>query len=186
MSQSDYIKYKKVQNELQINNKSVVAKKNIPNRMNSVYFNQPSVFDSSDYDNYMEYTLENTIVNTKPVLNRLTPAGKQVVWNMDKTVPNNCATFLLCNNTNTRPNRKLNTIGYSPTSKCKIRVTPVPLNINSAQNNTNIKNSCICAENKSSSQNYMCKCKSANYYGGNNAKGGSHSTLATPIGIFRK
>ena len=162
MSQSDYIKYKKIQNELQINNKAVVAKKTIPDRMQNAYFNQPPVFDTSDYGNFKEYTLENTISNTKLIMNRVTPSGKQVVLDMDKTVPSNCATFLVCKNTNTRPNRVSKKIGInisSSNSKCYIIPTPVPANINIAEKNSNIKNACNCALNKSYSQNTLCKCK---------------------------
>lgn len=91
MSQSDYIKYKRVSTELRIDNN---AKK------------MPPVINQSDYNDYREYTLENATINTKPVLNRLTPKGAQIVFNMDKVVTG-CPTFEICRNTQSRPNRSV-------------------------------------------------------------------------------
>lgn len=80
MSQSDYIKYKRVSTELRIDNNKTKM--------------QP-VINQSGYNDYKQYTLENTIVNTKTVLNRITPQKAQVVFNMDKVV-SGCPAFSNC------------------------------------------------------------------------------------------
>jgi hypothetical protein len=82
---------------------------------------------------------------------------------MDKKITPICETFIICKNTNNRPNRKLNSTAFS-------NPTPVPLNINSLQKNPNLKTACMCALNKSYSQKYLCQCKKSQYYNGNNAK----------------
>jgi len=89
MSQSDYIKYKKVSTKLRVDNNTA---------------KQPPVFEQGNYLDFKEYTLENTIVNTKPVFDRVTPTGQQVVFDIYRTVTN-CPTFIDCSNTNLRTNR---------------------------------------------------------------------------------
>ena len=89
MSQSDYIKFKKISIEL----------------TNSSDF--PPIFNMSDYINYEEYALENTIRNTKITYNVLTPSNKLPVYGMLKSTTNTCAqNYKLCKNTNQRPNRR--------------------------------------------------------------------------------
>jgi hypothetical protein len=109
MSQSDYIKYKKTSNKLSIDNSSLHNK-------------EPPVFVSSDYTDFKQYHLENTINNTRPTFNYIVPSGNHLVFGMDKVV-SNCPTFIDCSNTNLRPNR-------IPMSASRFTPTPRPLNWN--------------------------------------------------------
>lgn len=136
MSQSDYIKYKRVYTELSIDKNTL---------------KQPPVFDDGNYIDFKEYALENTIVNTKPILNRITPAGKQVVYDMDRVVTS-CPTFILCKNTNLRPNRV-------PMSGAFFVPTPQPLSWKATKNANFEKNGCICAINRSYTQKNLCRCR---------------------------
>jgi len=95
MSQSDYIRYKKIGKLLSVDNKSTNNK-------------LPPVLDQGDFLNYKKYSLENTINNTKPILNQLTISGELVVFDMTLQHTNSCPTFVMCRNTNTRPNRVAN------------------------------------------------------------------------------
>jgi len=97
MSQSDYIKYKRVSNQL------IIDQKHVPHPINTtnVSYKQPTVFDSSVYTQFKEFTLENAIRNDNPILNDLTPSNTTIVWNMVKPI-NYCDRFFLCKNTNQR------------------------------------------------------------------------------------
>jgi hypothetical protein len=127
MSQSDYIKFKKVSTELKINK-------------------FPPTFESSDYTSFIAYNLETSITNTKPSLDQLVPSSSQLIFGMKinvnyslaASVPNmsdpnylpfdcgcgvsyidqndcmcyappntsrGCPRFIMCNNTNLRSNR---------------------------------------------------------------------------------
>jgi len=89
MSQSDYIKFKKT---------SMILK------------NQelPPVLDPETYVDGTRYNLETTVPNTKNVYSRLLPSNRKYFFDIEKNVAT-CPTFILCKNTNTRPNRVLNT-----------------------------------------------------------------------------
>jgi hypothetical protein len=116
MSQSDYLKYKRVATILKVDNNTS---------------KQPPVFASQDYVNFKEFTLENTIVNTKLRYNHLTVSGDVLIMNMNKVV-GNCATFPVCQNTNLRTNRVANsTVYFTP--------VPQPLNIKIQNKAANIK-----------------------------------------------
>ena len=93
MSQSDYIQYKKLSQEI---------------KQLSKY---DPVLSQQDYTLFKQYTLESTITNTKPIKNQLVLSGKQPIFNMERKI-SNCPinSFVLCRNTNTRINRKLNTL----------------------------------------------------------------------------
>lgn len=80
MSQCDYIKYKRVANELK---------------------NQAASMSPAQYTQYKEFTLENTIVNTKQTNNQLALSGRHPIFGMEKKVTN-CPTFTICKNTNSR------------------------------------------------------------------------------------
>lgn len=86
MSQSDYIKYKKTSIELKRNK-------------------LPNTFDYDTYNSYKDYSLENSVLNTKTRYNQLIPSGTTLVWNMEKTITN-CPTIAMCNNTTSRSNKK--------------------------------------------------------------------------------
>lgn len=88
MSQSDYIKYKRVSQELKAINKLA------------------PVLDPNDYVDYKEYSLENSIQNTKLQYNQLIPSGKKIIFNMEKSNTTTCPVFTICKNTNARTNRK--------------------------------------------------------------------------------
>lgn len=98
MSQSDYLKYKRVSNELRINKLD-------------------PIFNQKDLLSYKEFSLENTIENTKITYNQLVLPDKKKIFNMEKNVLL-CPIFNTCNNTNTRSNRKLLLVS---------QITPKPL-----------------------------------------------------------
>lgn len=75
MSQSDYIKYKKTSNELKFLQK------------------YPSVLNSGDYMAFNQYTLENRVVNSKLLSNKITLDGKQIIFNMELKSATDCPTF---------------------------------------------------------------------------------------------
>ena len=93
MSQSDYIRYKKNTNQLK--------------EINKLY----PILASQDYTAFKQYTLESTITNTSPTLNRLALPDYKVIFDMERKI-SNCpiADFQMCNLTNQRLNRKLNAI----------------------------------------------------------------------------
>jgi len=139
MSQSDYLKYKRVSTILKVNNNT---KK------------QPPVFDSSDYLNNVEFSLENSVVNTKLVLNRLTSnvgtATPIPIFGMDKVV-GNCPTFPICKNTNLRTNRvPMSPVFYDP--------TPQPLSIEKRNEAVNLKTSCKCKLSSKYTDGKKCAC----------------------------
>ena len=94
MSQSDYLKHKKMSHKLNIDHST----------------NDPAVLDSQEYLNYRSYNLNNTIINTKTIDNKITPSGKQIIYGMEVSTTN-CPTFIDCSNTQLRPNRVLNSAG---------------------------------------------------------------------------
>jgi hypothetical protein len=120
MSQSDYIKYKRVSNQLR-NEK------------------QPPVLNSQTLIDFEQYALENTIINTVPALNRLVPTGSQRVFQMDKVV-GNCPIFPVCQNTNLRTNRL-------PMSSVYFTPTPQPNNIKIVNNSATMRTGCDCTSN---------------------------------------
>lgn len=109
MSQSDYIKYKKTSTKLRIDNSSVNNK-------------EPPVFGSSDYIDFKQYHLENTINDTSLTFNYIVQDGRHLVFGMDKVV-STCPNFIDCSNTNLRPNRV-------PMLSSQFTPTPRPLNWN--------------------------------------------------------
>lgn len=90
MSQSDYIKYKKTQ--LLLKDQTKLNK----------------VLNGTQYNDFESYQIETTISNNKNRYSKLVPPNRFVVMNMEKKMTN-CPTFLLCRNTQNRPNRVLNT-----------------------------------------------------------------------------
>jgi hypothetical protein len=147
MSQSDYIKYKKVSTVLEVDKGS----------------NQPPVLDSQNYSKYKEYVLENTIANNKIVYRRITPSTTQVVLDMEKkkslvqnmgTSTIVCPSFLLCKNTNLRSNRlPLSSVYFTP--------TPQPLNWKQTKNASWKKNGCKCILDSQYTDANICSCKLA-------------------------
>ena len=89
MSQSDYITYKRTQNIW--NNGKL-----------------PPIFDPSTYTSLVDYSLENTVLNTKLSYSQLIPLNTQNIFSMEKSRSLYCVSFPVCSETNERTNRKLN------------------------------------------------------------------------------
>jgi hypothetical protein len=89
MSQSDYIQYKKISNQL------LEVSKLDP------------ILDSRDYTNFKQYYLESNVSNTKITNNNLPLTGYTNVFGMSKKITH-CPihNFTMCNNTNSRDNRQ--------------------------------------------------------------------------------
>jgi hypothetical protein len=135
MSQSDYLKYKRVATILKIDNNTS---------------KQPRVFACQDYTNFKEFTLENTIIDTDVRYNNLTPSGDVHIFGMNKSVTN-CPTFPVCKNTNLRTNRVANsTVYFTP--------RPQPITIKKFNESTNMKTHCKCGVNAVHSKKYNCQC----------------------------
>ena len=118
MSQSDYLKYKRVSTLLKIDNNTS---------------KQPRVFNSQDLLNYKQYSLENSITTNNININRITPAGYKHIFGMDKKTIN-CPQFKVCRQTNQRTNRvPMSTVYFDP--------TPQPLTI---EQRNEAKNLCLC------------------------------------------
>uniref|UniRef100_A0A6C0D3D4 Uncharacterized protein n=1 Tax=viral metagenome TaxID=1070528 RepID=A0A6C0D3D4_9ZZZZ len=134
MSQSDYLKYKRVATILRVDNTTS---------------KQPPVLTSDNYMNFKEFSLENTIIGTNIRYNRLIPSGDVYILGMNKDV-SNCATFPVCKNTHLRTNRKSNsTVYFTP--------TPQPLTINERNKAANLKTACKCISNSG------CQCSVARF-----------------------
>jgi hypothetical protein len=86
MSQSDYIQYKKTQNEIRTLSQ----------------FN--TVLEAQKYTNFLKYQAETTFTTSNQPLNQLTPTSTVNVFGMEKKMTN-CPTFAICINTNLRSNR---------------------------------------------------------------------------------
>jgi hypothetical protein len=124
MSQSDYIKYKRVGTQL---------------RIDSSYNKLPPVLAPQQYIDFKQYALENSIKSTNLVYSNLTPSGEYYnVFGMNKATTK-CPSFLVCNNTQNRPNRQaMSTVYYTP--------TPQPLTIKDMKNAANLKTGCNCTD----------------------------------------
>lgn len=94
MSQSDYIKLKKTTSQLK-------SRK------------YPAVIASDDYTMHREYHVMKSIVNTKTRLSLLIQPSpnNQTIFDMNYNM-SNCPNTIMCNNTNSRQNRVLNSIGF--------------------------------------------------------------------------
>jgi hypothetical protein len=96
MSQSDYIRYKKLSAELK-----EVSKLS-------------PVLDSQKYTAYKEYSLENTITSVKNVYYRFIPEGTQFVYDIIRNNAGNCPNMEFCTDTNLRLNRiRVNGEGFT-------------------------------------------------------------------------
>ena len=90
MSQSDYIRYKRIAVELRDQAKNLAP-----------------VIESGQYIHYKSFTLENTILNDNTSsYTKLLPPSSVNVFGMQMNNPSNCSSFILCRNTNSRVNRK--------------------------------------------------------------------------------
>ena len=91
MSQSDYIQRKKTATKLAGISKTPIDVGDFP-----------QVFSSQDYTGFYQYQLTNTVVNSKTTPNELVAPNHQIVFNMEVLSANNCPSFTVCRNTNTR------------------------------------------------------------------------------------
>ena len=89
MSQSDYIRYKRV--ALELKNQAE---------------NLAPVIGSGQYTNYKAFTLGNTIYSSKPDYTKLQPSSSVNVFGMQINSPSTCSVFKLCTGTNSRVNRR--------------------------------------------------------------------------------
>lgn len=89
MSQSDYIRYKKIYRELK--------------EYDSTPEKLPVVFESGKYIAYKEFSLENTILSNKTAYDKYIPQNIPVVFGMVKRC--SAPTFELCRGTDLRGNR---------------------------------------------------------------------------------
>lgn len=138
MSQSDYIKYKRVSNELFIDNK-ITNNKLSP------------VLSSQKYIDFSQYNTITTIPNDTPTFNTVNLLGTQEIFGINRVVKN-CPAFITCKKTNTRPNRTLLSTIYSDP-------TPQPKTIKDTKNKVNMKTECYCVMNSKNTEKNICKCK---------------------------
>lgn len=101
MSQSDYIRYKRISAELESQTKL------------------KPVLDAGKYIDYKEYSLENSIIST-PTYDNLLPPNISVIFDMHLNTSTNCRpSFILCSDTDERPNRELRSFAPPPPLKPK-------------------------------------------------------------------
>lgn len=86
MSQSDYLRRKRISNMLRID----IA--------------EDPIYNSKKLLEFKQYQLENEITSSNINHQRVVPSGSQLILNMERTVTN-CPSFILCTNTSQRPNR---------------------------------------------------------------------------------
>jgi len=137
MSQGDYIKRKQVAQTLRADGL------NTPNRF-------PAVFSSQDLLKYQQYQVINNDSNTIINYNLLSMPGKIMVFDMERNVAN-CPTFVVCRNTNTRPNRVLRTVAECPVSN-------QPLTWVEKKNSTDTKTLCTCQLKRKHIRKNVCSC----------------------------
>ena len=130
MSQSDYIRYKRISNELK-------------------YDTLPPVLSNQQYIDFKQYSIENNIVSIKPDYRLPAPFGTINIFDMNKNVLN-CPHFVTCENTNVRPNRvPMSTVYFTPKYVTKYVKDPA-----------NAKKECDCKLNTKSSDKFaVCRCK---------------------------
>ena len=107
MSQSDYIRHRRVAAELAQQSKL------------------PPVLESGQYTSYKEFSLENTIVSKAPTYNNMVPANVSVVFDMRLPSCASCPQFILCSGTNRRANRSLRGLSPAPPLALKPKHTTI-------------------------------------------------------------
>ncbi len=88
MSQSDYIKRKRVAEELKEQTKLT------------------PVIESGQYIKFKEFSLQNSILHNKLQYQKITPLNGINVFGIQLETSQNCPTFEICKETNYRANRK--------------------------------------------------------------------------------
>jgi hypothetical protein len=131
MSQSDYLRRKKIANVLNLDS------------------SDDPIYDSTQYIHFKQFQLENEITSTNISYRKITPSAKQLIFNMERNV-SNCPTFLLCNGTSSRPNRVAH-VGRMCNDQ--------PLNWNEQNTNENEKELwCKCKLNRTTTDENECLC----------------------------
>jgi hypothetical protein len=142
MSQSDYLHHKKI--SLELNSQSKLS----------------PILSATDYTSYKQFNLEKNIKNTSTLYNQLIPVGTQVIFGIETPKSDNCPEFILCKNTNTRPNRIAKThidftisktpdyVKHKKIRKCENCCNTI---VSSNTNMTNCSNKRL---------NYLCNCSS--------------------------
>jgi hypothetical protein len=98
MSQSDYIKHKKTSTVLKQISKL------------------PPVLSTKEYSEYLGYSLDKQVSNTKINYNKLIQSGYKRTFSMDLPHTNDCPDFTICTGTDERSNRvPLSTVYVDPT-----------------------------------------------------------------------
>ena len=95
MSQSDYIQHKKASSILKTN--SLPDSKDLE-----------AVLSPSNYTKFKQYTIMNTIENTKATKNHLLNTNQRRIFNMEKNVENCPNIFVVCKDTHERFNKVSN------------------------------------------------------------------------------
>ena len=95
MSQSDYIQHKKTSSVLKTNS--------LPNSKDL-----DAVLSPSEYTKFKQYTIMNTVENTKATKNLLLDTNKHRIFNMEKNVENCPNIFVVCKDTHNRFNKVSN------------------------------------------------------------------------------
>jgi hypothetical protein len=130
MSQSDYLRRKKMSNVLNLDSSA------------------DPIYDSKQYLDFKQYQIENQTVSTNVSYRKITPSNVQNILNMEKKVAN-CPEFLLCD-PSTRPNR-------IPHKGPMCGNTP--LNWWEVKEKTNLKQLwCKCQLNRSTTDDNKCSC----------------------------
>lgn len=145
MSQSDYIKYKRVSTELSIDNR-ITNNKLSP------------VLSSQKYITYSQYDILNSIPNDIPTFNTVNILGTQEIFGMHKLVKD-CPSFITCEKTNTRPNRMLLSTIYSNSKPSPLDIKHrnnklVPLDVES-----HLITPCSCVIHSKHMDKNICRCK---------------------------
>jgi hypothetical protein len=99
MSQGDYIKRK------QISHKLIGDGTTSGGIKGNGLLGYNSVLNAKDYIDFKKYSLEGSIKSSTPALNDLSIPNKTTIFDMVMDV-SNCPNFIVCNDTNTRVNRK--------------------------------------------------------------------------------
>jgi hypothetical protein len=89
MSQSDYIHYKKISNELKFMSKL------------------SPVLNAGDYTNFLSFSIENQIRSTKQANSQLALPNQVIINDISTIDVSGCPVFKTCIDTNERPNRVL-------------------------------------------------------------------------------
>lgn len=137
MSQGDYLKRKQVAHALRIDG-------------GNTNNNQPAVFGSHDLLRYKQYQIVNDDSSTTVNYNLIKPADTKLVFDMERKVAN-CPTFVVCKDTDTRPNRVL-----TADTGCKVQIRP--LSWEAKKNVPNKTESCVCQLKFKHINKNVCSC----------------------------